>query len=341
MTIKGDPEAMLKVASNVKAEPCGYIDRAHKTIASDTHLPSLAFGIAPSIAISGPYEQGRSALEGAGQRASEAFHGVATGLTNVAKAMSGAEHANTPINRPAELQPTGISSDGSDRAGTQAGAMTVEVMLLLEWLSTGGTLTACSFVAPSAIAAVVTWGLVEPDDASLSRAISAWESAAQDVGYSKQYLDNSLKPLDAAWPEEDSSRQAYDRWMIPFNTDVNTYVSAVNTMRDTLKGAVDQIHEVQNESFMIAAVSLGVLLSLSVLELVPFAAPIIEPLKEAAGVVLGVEIGANVVVMGVIAKNLFDQYNSMNKSAEGFQMGKPGSHDIPKFQDVKIDWVNA
>lgn len=337
----GDPAEINKTALAVMAEPYGYVNRAHSTISSDCHLPFLAFGIAPSVALSGPYEDSRAKLETVGKQATDTFHALATGLGNVAKVYGAAEAANTVNGRPAKLEPTGISSDGSDRAGTQAGVLTVEVMLLVEWIAAGGVIAACGALAPSALAAAATWALVEPDDASLSRAISAWESVSADVKHSKEYLDLALKPLDSAWPSEDGSRQDFDKWMIPFGDDVDAYAEAAGKLGETLSSAVEQVHEVQTETFLTAAITLGTLIALTAMDLIPGAAAVVEPLKEVVGAILDIEVGAQVVVVGVVLKNLFDLFKGMVETADSFDMAKPGSHALPKFQDVKIDWVHA
>jgi hypothetical protein len=341
VTITADPDTINKTAVSVMAEPYGYVNRAHSTIGSDCHLPFLAFGIAPSLALSGPYEGARAKLETVGKQGTETFQALATGLADVAKTLGAAEAANTMVCVPAKLEPTGIASDGSDRTGTQAGVLSVEVMLLMEWIATGGVIAACGALAPSALAALATWALVQPDDASISRAISAWESVSDDVKHSKEYLDLALKPLDGAWPDDDSSRQAFDKWMIPFGDNVDQYAEAAGQLGDTLKEAVGQVHEVQTETFLTASITLGTLIALTAMDAIPFAAAVIEPLKEVVGAILDIEVGAQVVIVGVVLKSLFDLFKGMIETVDSFDMDKPGSHTLPKFEDVKIDWAGS
>jgi hypothetical protein len=77
------------------------------------------------------------------------------------------------------------------------------------------------------------------------------------------------------------------------------------------------------------------------MDAIPFAAAVIEPLKEVVGAILDIEVGAQVVIVGVVVKNLFDLFKGMVETVDSFDMGKPGSHALPKFEDVKIDWVHA
>jgi hypothetical protein len=341
VTITADPDTINKTAVSVLAEPYGYVSRAHATIGNDCHLPFLAFGIAPSFVLSGPYEDARAKLETVGKQGSDTFQALATGLANVAKTLGAAEAANTMICVPAKLEPTGIASDGSDRTGTQAGVISVEVMLLMEWMATGGVIAACGALAPTALAALATWALVEPDDASISRAISAWESVGDDVKHSKEYLDLALRPLDGAWPDDDSSRQAFDRWMIPFGDNVDQYASAAGQLGDTLKEAVGQVHEVQMETFLTASIALGTLIALTAMDAIPFAAAVIEPIKQGVAALLDLDIGAQVIIAGVVLKNVFDMVKGMIDTVENFDMAKPGSHALPKFDEVKIDWAGS
>jgi len=68
---------------------------------------------------------------------------------------------------------------------------------------------------------------------------------------------------------------------------------------------------------------------------------VIEPLKEVVGAILDIEVGAQVVIVGVVLKSLFDLFKGMIETVDTFDMDKPGSHTLPKFEDVKIDWAGS
>ena len=340
MTIKGDPDAMIKVAKGVLAEPYAYVERAKSTAAGPCKLPSLAFGIAPSIVLSGPYEDARAAVEKALGDGADAMKSMAVGMGNVATAMGGAEQANTLAPSKPPLPKADIQSDGSDSAGTESAIMGAEVLLMAEWIATGGTLAACGALAPAAIASLATWALVEPDDSSLSQAVSAWMSASKDVDSSTRYLDLALDPLDDAWPSEDSSRQAFNKWKIPFDQDFDDLKEAPSAVGDALNDAVDQVHEVQTDAFITAAGALATILVLTALDAVPFVDIGAEAIKEAIGIALDVEMGANVLAIVGICKGLFDGLKGLVESSGSFDMAKPGQEKVPNFKQLPpINWT--
>lgn len=340
MTIKGDPDVMIKVAKAVLAEPYAYVERAKSTVSGPCKLPSLAFGIAPSFVLSRPYEDARAAVEKATGDGADTMKSMAVGFGNVAHAMGGAEQANTLTPSKPPLAKTDIRSDGSDSAGTEAAIMGGEVLLLAEWIATGGTLAACGALAPAAIAAIATWALVEPDDSSLSQAVSAWMSAAKDIDSSSRYLDLALDPLNDGWPSEDTSRQAFDRWKIPFDQDFDELKEAPSTVGDALNDAIDKVHEVQTDAFITAAGALAAILVLTALDAVPFVDIGAEAIKEAIGVALDVEMGANVLAVVGICKGLFDGLKGLVESTGSFDVSKPGQAKVPDFKQLApINWT--
>jgi hypothetical protein len=119
MTIKGDPDVLMKVAHGVLAEPYAYIERAKSTIDGPCRLPVLAFGIAPSITLAGPYEDARTAVAKATDDGAATVRSMAVGFANVAHAMGGADLANTLAPAKPPLPQPDIQPDGSDAASRQ------------------------------------------------------------------------------------------------------------------------------------------------------------------------------------------------------------------------------
>jgi hypothetical protein len=342
MTIKGDPDGMIKVAKGVLAEPYAYVERAKTTMDGPCRLPALAFGIAPSIFLSGPYEEARDALARATGAGADTMKSMAIGFANVAHAMGGAEQANTLSPSTPPLEKTDIQSDGSDSAGTEAAVFGVEVFLMAEWVATGGVLTTCGILAPAALASVAAWALVEPDDASLSQAISAWMSAGKDLESSSQYLELALDSLQDAWPSEDTSRQAFDRWQIPFNQDFGQLQGDPDTVAEALSGAVEKVHDVQTDFFVLAAGTLAAILVLTALDAIPFVNIGAETTKEILGVTLSIETGSTVLVIAGICKDVFDALKGVVGSSESFDMSKPGQQKVPDFKQLPpIQWASA
>ena len=340
MTIKGDPDALMKVAHSVLAEPYAYIERAKSTVDGPCRLPALAFGIAPSFTLAGPYDDARSAVAKATDDGAAAVKSMAVGFANVAHAMGGADLANTLAPTKPPLPKPDIRPDGSDAASAQSAVFGVEVMLLAEWMATGGTLAACGALAPAALASIATWALVEPDDSALSQAISAWLSAGKDVDSASRYLDLALGPLDQGWPDEDTSRQDFDRWKIPFDQDFDLLKAAPDTVADALTEAVNQVHEVQTDAFIIAAGSLAAILVLTALDAVPFVDIGAEAVKEAIGIALDIEMGASVLAVVGICKGLFDAMKTLLQSGDGFELSKPGQQKVPNFKELPhINWT--
>jgi len=341
MTIKGDPDVIIKVAKGVLAEPYAYVERAKSTMDGPCQLPSMAFGIAPSIALSGPYEDARAAVAKATGDGGEAFKSMAIGFANVAHAMGGADQASTIGPSKPQLPKTDIRSDGSDSAGGEAVALGVEVSLMIEWVATGGVLATCGILAPAAIGAIVAWALVEPDDASLSQAISAWMSASSDLDSASRYLDLALSPLDDGWPGEDTSRQDFDKWKIPFDKDFDDLKEAPGTVGDALGGAVEAVNEVQTDFFILAAGTLAAILVLTALDAVPFVNIGAETAKEILGVTLSIETGSTVVIIAGICKDLFDALKGLPATAGSFEMSKPGQQKLPDFKELPaITWTH-
>ena len=338
MTIKGDPDAMMKAARGVLAEPYAFIDRSRSTMDGPCKLPFFAFGFAPSFVLSDSYETARAAMSKTTGDGVSTFRSMATGLGNVAQAMGGAESANTLSPSKPKLPPTDISSDGSDTAGTQAAVFGVEVMLMSEWVAVGGTLAACGALAPAALASIITWAAVEPDDGSLSQAISGWQSANSDIDSAGRYLELALKPLDEGWPGEDTSRQDFDKWKIPFDQDVDGLKEAAGKVGDALTEAVNGVHDVQTDAFITAAGALATILVLTALDAVPFVDIGAEAIKEAIGIALDVEMGANVLAIVGICKGLFDGMKGLLTTSDSFNMSKPGDHTMPNFKQLSINW---
>jgi uncharacterized protein YukE len=338
VTIHGDPAEVMKAAHGVLVEPYGYVDRVHTTIGGPCKLPFWAFGVAPSVVLSGAYETTRSSLENASKAGADMVESLAKGLGNVAHAMGGAEAANTLVPTGAKLQPTGISSSGSDRPGAQAGVIGTEMTLMPAWIATGAVTAACGALVPTALGAIVIWGLVEPNDAALSQAASGWQSAAHDVDSAMQYLDLALGPLDSGWPKDDTSRQAFDRWKIPFRQDMDDLKGATGKCGETLKAAAEHVQALQTDAFLTASISLGVLLALTALEFVPFLAAVVEPIKELLGGLVTAESAAIVGIIVAVLKTLYDAEKALLGDADRFNFSKPGDHTMPHFEKLKIDW---
>ena len=342
MTIKGDPDGMIKVARRVLAEPYAYVERAESTMEGPCRLPALAFGVAPSIFLAGPYDDARDAVAKATGASADTLKSMASGFANVAVAMGGAEQANTLAPSRPPLPNTDIQSDGSASAGTEAALFGAEVFLMADWVATGGVLATCGILAPAALASVLVWALVEPDDASLSQVISAWMSAGRDLDSSSKYLELELGPLDDAWPSEDTSRQAFDRWKIPFDQDFEQLQGDPDKVAEALSGAVDKVHDVQTDFFFLAAGTLAAIIVLTALDAVPFVNIGAEATKEILGVTLSIETGSTVLVIAGICKDAFDALKGMVGTPGSFDMSKPGQQKIPDFKQLPpIQWTTA
>lgn len=340
MTIKGDPDVLMKVAHGVLAEPFAYIERAKSSVDGPCRLPALAFGVAPSFTLAGPYDDARSAVAKATDDGAAAVKSLAVGFANVAHAMGGADLANTLAPAKPPLPKPDIQPGGSDAASAESAVFGVEVMLLAEWVAIGGTLAACGALAPAALASITTWALVEPDDSSLGQAISAWLSANKDIDSASRYLELALGPLDQGWPDEDTARQDFDRWKIPFDQDLDLLKEAPGTVADALSEAVNQVHEIQTDAFIVAAGALAAILVLTAMEAVPLGFLGAFPAKEAIGIALDIEMGASVLAIVGVCKGLFDAMKALVQSSDSFELSKPGQQKVLNFKELPhINWT--
>ncbi|KQY56665.1 MULTISPECIES: hypothetical protein [unclassified Nocardioides] len=334
-----NPDQVLAIAKKVAAEPHAYVQRAHHTVANECPLQPLAFGILPSAFVSSSYEGARAFMGTATEQGTEATLNLARGLGDVARAYGSAEAVNTVNASLPELPPTNIDGTG-DSTGGQIAVVGAEVGLLVMWSLTGATIVGCSALAPTALGAMTAWAVVQPDDAALSRAFSAWGSARMDSQMAKNELAAKLSGLNDAWPSSETAREAYDSWKLLYDSNLDLLIQSLQGVETTFDNVVDAIGTSEDLMFGIVVGTLALLITLTALELIPGASAVIQPIKQLAG--LGLTLGtiATVIGIGGLVFDLIKNLNEQANNADGFQINQPGNQAQPHFEQLpRIDWA--
>jgi hypothetical protein len=337
MSLTFDGKKIEEAAGNVLSEPLAYMDLAHRYVSDACKLHALAFGVAGSQILAGPYETSRSAQDKNLAAGSKKLHELAQGLAEVEKTFTKAEKANTiaPA-RKVDVKYTTPSSSGNARSEGEASIVGTELLLLPEYIGIAMALGASSALAPTALVAVAAWALVTPDDSALQKASGGWESAATQLGAID--MDTAIKPLDdGGWESE--NRAAFDNWIKRFKSEMSLSEKYCTTNSGALDAARRDIDKLQTTFFFIAAATLAMIIAFQACVAIPVVGAFFEVGIQVLGVTLSAEtctvVGSVVAVLGMAFGPLADMFTGSDSSFASLKVMAGGGKS---FSDISVTW---
>lgn len=265
-------------------------------------LPGQAFGILPQAFLSGPYSQAWSTQLRNLKDGKTTFDGIVDGLWQVAKNFDAVEVANTARKqdkKPATLTKPTASGDVMDAAALATSWPTAAIMLNL-WIISAGVKAGISTQCLLGFLSAVGWALVIPDHEALSQAKGAWDSAStelQTIGKVTNLVDFD----DDTWSADSASRQAFDRTINNFDTELGQAQANAAGVSSALEGVGNALWGLMLAMMITDIATLIIILALLPAKLFPPTSAPAEAAQDAAAASNGVVTAAIVsAVSGLV-----------------------------------------
>ena len=343
---KHSAKRIAERANTLSQDVPQHLSAASGYVEQYAELPGTAFGILPQIFLSGPYNDAWSTQLQNLKDGKTTFDSILDGMWQVAKNFDAVEVANTvrkQDKKPGELKKPDTSGSTGDAVAQATAWATVKIMADL-WIVSAGVKAGISTQCMLGFLSAVGWALVIPDHEALSEAKGAWDNAStelQTIGTVKSQVDFD----DDTWSADSPSRQAFDKTIDQFDTELRQAYEAA----DGVSGGLDSVGNAAwglMVAMMIVDIStLIIILCLLPAKLFPPTAPAAEAAQDAAaagngaataGIIAGIAGLVATFAGGVLGISQAGQFSKLTIANDPGDYGS--GHGEDTFVDVDLDF---
>jgi len=279
---ENDPVVIFQSAQQMLGDPLLQMEQAHQLVKDRCRLDFWAFGVIASLARSGEYEQARSHAEKNLNDGVDKIRETGERLGDVAQRWGKVDAHNAAMllanPNPPALPP--LQSHGSPQGsqlivgGAALGlgvGSTVAAAFIAELIGRNAMiatlLKAARQLEIMAAASVVFWLLFQPDEGAINNAVDAWANTSSALNTCGLAVTAAAGPATKTWVGDD--RNAFDQYLVVLKNDITDAANGAKMNADALLKIIEQLNDSQTTFLELVLVTMGSLIVLSVLALLP------------------------------------------------------------------------